>query len=1272
MQAGDLLRGRFEIGEAVREGGMGVVFRALDRQTGKTVAVKTLLEASPAHAERFAREVALLEALRDPAVVSHVEHGFADGGEPYLVMDWLEGEDLADWLARGPLSETDARALAARLAGALGAAHAMGIVHRDVKPANVVLVGDDVARATLIDFGVALAEGPRRTRTGVVVGTPGYMAPEQARARRDIDARADVYALGCVLFECLTGKPPFTGEHPVAVLAKVLLEDAPRLRAVAPGASADLDALLQRLLAKDPAIRPRDGADVARALAEAKPPVSSRAPSVMPAALGEDERVVVHVVLAARMTGADADPLGRTLSDDARAETQELERRLGIRVEQLADGSALATVKPGALGPKGGAMRAASAARELARALGVPVALASGFETMRRGLPFGEVVDCAVAMSRAAVSLGAGVVVDELTETLLRGGWRVAEREGQRVLDDAPVRAETRPLVGRDRELGTLASLVEEVETEGASRVVIVSAPPGGGKTRLLEELLGNWRSRPVVRAWTTRCDEATSRSPLALATDVARLACGATGADGADELRARLAERVERSSLATDSKRRVVDFVGEMIGATTAASLALLAARTDAMTMSDQTQRAFVELLGACCDEGPVLLAIDDAQWCDCASFRLLEGAARELEGKPLALVALARPDFDEAFPTAFAERALTRLALPALGKRAAETLVREVASAAPDDVVAELVKRGEGNPFMLEELARGVREGRTLEALGGTTALAAARFESLSADARRVLRAASIIGQQLSPRAVAALLACEPDAPWLASAWAELERAEIVAARGEELAFRHALLRDAAYATLTAEDETLGHKLAARFFDASPSSDPMVVAVHADRGGDEELASRAYVDAAQRALEASDLAGALERATSAIRAGASGERLARAERVATEACFWLGSLREVTEHAASAMRAVGPEAAELFVAGGFAVVAWARLGQGDEALATTKRLLTASGAASPAVAAARASALLEAASMLSLQGQLDLAKAILRELKPTIEPLAASDPHLPARYARSRSICAMAAGDLEAHVAGAREAARRFAELGDRRNDLMQRAVVAYGLLELGDYAASARAGLAVIDEATRMGLRTVVAMTKQNAGYALACSGARDEGLAMLREAVAESAAQGHARMTGGAHLYLALVHADAGRLDDALAEIERAVEGLRSAPPARAHALAVLARVRLDRGELADGKRAADEALATLDSLGGIDSGESDVYLAAARAKLGAGEETSGRAVLRRGRDRLVARAARLGDAQRRTFLENVAANVALLALAGATLGPEPAK
>ena len=1254
MECGDLVGGRFEIGAVVREGGMGLVFRAFDRETGRRCALKTLIEASKTYVERFEREAELLASLRHPAVVSYVAHGF-HAKEPYLVMDWLDGEELGDRLARGPLAIGDAREVAARIADALGAAHVLGIVHRDVKPSNIVLVSGDVTRATLIDFGVARADvGPRRTRTGLVLGTPGYMAPEQARASRDVDARADVYALGCVLFECLTGKPPFAGEHPVAVLAKVLLDEAPRLASVAPAIPPDLDALVARMLAKDPSRRPESGDAVARALRSSRMSTLPPNESVMPESITHDERVVVHVILAARF-GDATDPHGRTIPDaqntmEAPAFVEEIEERFGLHVDVLADGSVLATVRPGALGPKGGAARAASIARDLAAATGQAVAIASGFERLtgvKRGMPLGDVVDRAVELSRRAAREGlVGVLTDELTESLL------GEKAG----------AITRPLVGRDREIAVLGGLLDEIEHEHAARIALVTSPPGGGKSRLLAAALEGFRGRDAPpRVCSVRCDETTSQSPLGVATDVVFSLCGIGGGEPAHERRARLASRLETTRLSSQSKQRVLDFVGDVVGATVSPSLALLAARADAMTMSDHIQRAFVDFLRGCSAE-LLVVAIDDLQWCDRATFRLLEAAMRELEDVPLLLVGLARPDFDDAFPAAFAERALTRLALSPLGKRAAEALVRDVAGDVADAVVAEIVKRGEGNAFMLAELARGARGGQELGELGGTTAVVASRFEALSTDARRALRAASIVGQRFSEDAVAVIVGAEPAAPWLQAAWDELERAEIIEPSAHVRTFRHALLREAAYATLTDEDKTRGHKLAARYCEAADAG-AAIVAFHAEAGGEREQAARAYVDAAQSALDAIDLAGVLDSVKAAIRCGASDKLLGRAHRLGADAAFWLGALRDSEEHASRAVELVDPSTADFFAAAQYLVSSCSRLGHADRALEATRRLLTSP--ATAATTAARATALLSASSFLPLQGQIDLAKAILRDLKPVVGALAGAHPALPARYSRSHAVCAMASGDIVGFLASTREAAERFATVGDRRNELAQRGNVVYALLEIGEYDEAAREGEAVVAEAEALGLRNVVALAKQNAGYALVKSGS-DSGVALLREALAEFVAQGHARMAGGTHIYLASAHFGAGRLDEALVEIEEALAALASTPPLRAYALAVRARIDVRRDDIARAQAGAQEALGLLGSLGGIDSGETDVYLAAAEAKLAAGDESGARAVLKRGRERLDARAARLDEARRVTFLTKVAANAELSKLAARLL------
>jgi serine/threonine protein kinase len=248
---GDVLSGRFELKRIVGGGGMGAVFRAFDQRDGRIVAVKVLEKRL--YADRFEREATILSELSHPGIVRYVAHGATPSGAPYLAMEWMEGEELAHRMLRSRLGAADSLRVVRRASDALAVVHARGIVHRDVKPSNLFLVGGDPDRTTVFDFGVARLDGNGISQRGDVIGTPGYMAPEQALAEDDVDARADVFALGCVLFECLTGAPAFGGVHPLAVLA----EEPPRVGKLKPELAV-LDPLLRRMLAKDREARPCD------------------------------------------------------------------------------------------------------------------------------------------------------------------------------------------------------------------------------------------------------------------------------------------------------------------------------------------------------------------------------------------------------------------------------------------------------------------------------------------------------------------------------------------------------------------------------------------------------------------------------------------------------------------------------------------------------------------------------------------------------------------------------------------------------------------------------------------------------------------------------------------------------------------------------------------------------------------------------------------------------------------------------------------------------
>jgi tRNA A-37 threonylcarbamoyl transferase component Bud32 len=265
VRRGDRIGGRFEILAEAAHGGMGTVFRARDLRDRRDVALKVLMRGEDE--ARFSREAALLAAVRHEHVVRYIAHGSVPDGPRYLVMEWVEGETLASRLSRTGIDRRETVEVGLQLARALGALHGAGIVHRDVKPANVMLAaGSD--RLQLVDLGIARRAGAeaRLTRTGTLVGTAGYMAPEQARGDAAIDHRADLFALGCVLYECLTGEPAFRGESPLALRAKVLLHDPPRVASLAADTPPALDSLVAALLARDVAHRPTSAATVEQAL----------------------------------------------------------------------------------------------------------------------------------------------------------------------------------------------------------------------------------------------------------------------------------------------------------------------------------------------------------------------------------------------------------------------------------------------------------------------------------------------------------------------------------------------------------------------------------------------------------------------------------------------------------------------------------------------------------------------------------------------------------------------------------------------------------------------------------------------------------------------------------------------------------------------------------------------------------------------------------------------------------------------------------------------
>ena len=252
------LAGRYTIDREIGRGGMAFVFRARDITNARDVALKVLRPEMTAAvgAARFLREIAIEQRLSHPSILPLYDWGWA-GGSLYYTMPYVHGDTLRDRIAHlQQLSLADAIAIARDVAGALDYAHGEHVVHRDIKPANILLAEGP---ALVADFGIAravtVAGGDQLTGSGVGLGTPEYMSPEQSSEARLVDGRTDIYALGCVFYEMLAGEPPFTGRNVQIVMEKHAKAPVPKLHIIRPSLPAALDDAIARALAKAPADR---------------------------------------------------------------------------------------------------------------------------------------------------------------------------------------------------------------------------------------------------------------------------------------------------------------------------------------------------------------------------------------------------------------------------------------------------------------------------------------------------------------------------------------------------------------------------------------------------------------------------------------------------------------------------------------------------------------------------------------------------------------------------------------------------------------------------------------------------------------------------------------------------------------------------------------------------------------------------------------------------------------------------------------------------------
>ncbi len=1300
-----LIAGRFRLQDVVASGGMGEVYRARDVVSHIQVCVKLLRTDEDRDGERFVQEAKILSVLQHPSIVRYLAHGVV-GGDRYLVMEWLEGEDLARRLEREPPGLVDTVVLLRQAAEALAYAHAHEIVHRDIKPQNLFLLERKIDQLKVLDYGIAkLVNADRRlTRTGNLVGTPGYLAPETIDGTGNLDGRADIFSLGCVAHECLTGKPTFRGHEPGVLLAKLMLEDPPHLSEIVPEVPRAVGDLVARMLAKNPERRPT-AAQVLRTLA-AMGDLSDGSGSSFGRLQETHLTVVEQRVSCIVMATADTRRTGETTapgsmrvapalaSAAALPNLAELEARLSLRMSAkthvLPDGKIIVTLPEGTVASDQAILAARCALFVHEHLPESAVVVALGIARLSHRSAVGSVIEQAASLLRAT---GPGRVrVDEGIASFLGARFELVRDEagvhllaqhetleGKRSLLGRPA-----TFLGRGQELSFMAGLLTDAAFERQAIAVLVCGPAGIGKSRLLQEFMTWLKARPEpILVLVGAGDSLAAGAPFALLGRAIRRLAGIAETDSEDEHRRKLAECVGKH-LPAPSCAGVTAFIGEIGGVTfpESAHESLRGARQNPVLMADATRRAFEEWMRAECEANPVLVVLEDMQWGDAGTVGLLDGALRNLRDQPFMVLALARPDLQTVFPNLWAERQVHVIQLPPLSRRASERLVRDaLGSSVADDVVSQILLRGDGNPFFLEELVRAAHAGRSGEVPEPVLGMVQARLEAEGPDGRRVLRAAAVFGETFSRDGVAALLGGER--PGVGEALERLTDRELVNLAVPSIAsdgspaftFAHALIREAAYAMLTDEDRQLGHRLAAKWLLEHSSPEPIALAEHFRRGSDPRSAAFWYRRAAEQALKSNDLRGAIARAALGLSAlgtdaadAQSGEMRGALWLVQAEAHRWCGELSRAESAGGAALALLVPGSPVWFRAAGQTIVALGSQGKTHELGSLVAKVR----AVEPQLEARDAFlvCLSEGANHLIAAGHLASADALLEEAARLASYFSDLEPQASGLVHKARAARAAARGENMACLEELETAWASFEQAGDQRNAIAVRSSIGTVYADLGDTGRAVELLREVVASADRLGLPEIAAIGRRDLARVLGWRRETAEAERLVRQAMAILGARGESREEGLAAGYLAEILLSVGRCDEAAVQAERAAAILTMAPAERAFALAVLARARLGRGLVAQASVFAHEAYyGALESLGMMGESETVVFLAYGECLLAARDLEAAHKVLARARERLLLRSGKLGPrGNQAAFRAQVPHNAEILRLADINLGP----
>lgn len=1252
---------RFVIESRVGGGASGDIYRAIDQTTGQTVALKVLRKtAADSEAARFKREIQVVADLRHPNIVDYVSHGRWTDGRLFLAMEWLDGEDLAKRQRRAPLGTRDAVEVVRRASQALAAIHSRGIVHRDVKLSNLFLVRGRGTAVKLIDFGVVKPSGSDEfdTEVGTILGTPHYMAPEQARGE-PVDARADVYSLGSVLFRLLTGRNVFETEHVIALLGRLVLEDPPRPSQFRFDIPDKLDNVVCRAISRIPGERYEHGGDFARALARVgvlnndAPQVERSASQVRARRVGsgrEDTQsgttgnqstrpgLRMRRVVACMLYDLGDTSAHRSISDDL-LDTAGTD----VRVEQLAGGKTVAVL--GVEHSRGDeVLRAARAAMQVVNEFPEARAVvAIGHAVMAHSNLAGEALDRAARqLDRAhptSVRLGmhAAAALERRFEISRDDDGARLIREDPRDLGPRQVLGQVTPTVGREGEISELQAMYDETLRDSFPRAALMLGTPGIGKSRVRSELVQRLELAPVPpEVLICRGDTSATATSVSVLGTAMRQGMGVQ--DGADlREQVQLVKRHIRSRLPR-SLHFLAAFIGELVGVPfpDQSDEPLRAARANDQLMQSRIRMALEAYIRTQAGRIPQVLILEDVHLADDTTLDLIDWVLACPDIR-FTVFAFGHGAIDERRPTMWSRAPVLRKRLGPLAPQAAERIVQTILPTLDAKRRDMLVRRSTGNPLVLEELVRCAAEGRDELPLT-VQALVQLRLDRLDASVREALRAAAVFGQCFWTGGVATLLDRRVEADLQAA-----EREEVIiknecsrVAGQTEYLFCQALVRDAAHTSLLDEDRRSLHLAAGEWLEAVGSVDLGVIAGHFEVGGDHERAANLYARATKQALgNFGQMDMALDLAQRGLECGASGAECAQLRLTQAHIFNRMGRLSEGVDAAEHAAKLV-PAGSDMWVESqrllASCLIESGRATEGDS------RLEWALGTqfADKLPPAARATLMATRVRGLIELNRADEALAIVKDAVAIAEnAVTNADGHdgTQNEAATLRALDAQVFALMTMELPSAAVAAgTKLIQAADRAGDVhfasRGRINVASALNYLGQYEGAQQLLDHALPEVRSFRLRILEASCLHNMGMSYARRGSLDHGIEMQREAARIADECGGARLGINCRVYEAVMLAwrgEPGDMRHADELSEHVTEATRTQLGLQVIALFTQARVKLARRELNEALEAAQQAYQQL-SNSSVEEWDEQIRLVFVEALLATGQNEKADEVL----------------------------------------------